>query len=105
SAVGRSQAANDPRLGAEGSAQRQQQQALGGADLGKNETQRHDVVAPALPGRWPAVVEHVPLMAAAAHAVVFIALDDDLVILFVREVVRNAGEEARPSGSAVVLHL
>src|SRR5438067_332171 len=72
--------------------------------LRSDEAQRDAVIAPALTRRRRSVVEHVPLMAAAAHAMVFVALDDDLVVFLVRQMAGNTGEEARPARSAVVFH-
>src|SRR5215471_10200534 len=57
--------------------------------------QRHAVVAPPLVRRCGTVVEDVSLVTAAADAMVFVALDDDLVVLLHREMIGDAGEEAR----------
>src|SRR5688572_28734543 len=70
----------------------------------RDELQRDAVVAVALAGRWRAVVEDVPVMAAAARTVILGAREHDLVVRLGRERARNRGEKTRPSGAAVELH-
>ncbi len=65
---------------------------------------RHAVVAPALARRLRAVVEEMAVVPAAARAVVLGARIDQEVILLRLERARDAGEEARPAGSGLVLH-
>src|SRR5204863_6139086 len=70
----------------------------------RDEFQRSTVVAVAL-ARWRrAVVEDVPVMTAAARAVILGARENDLVVGLGREGARNRREKARPSGAAVELH-
>src|SRR5215468_10655717 len=49
-----------------------------------DEPQCDAIVAPALPGRWGAIVEHVPVMATAAHTMIFCAWPDQFKIPFGR---------------------
>src|SRR5882762_5367784 len=59
------------------------------------ESQRHPVVAVAQAGRLGAVVEDVAVMPAAAHAVVFGALHEELAVARGREYAGYRGEKAR----------
>src|SRR6185503_2446218 len=71
----------------------------------RDELQRHAVVAPALIGGRRAVVEYVPVVAAAALAVVLGARVDQVEILLHVERARDGGEEARPAGAGLEFHL
>ena len=62
----------------------------GGPVVLRHEPQRHPVVAPALAGRRGAVLEHVALMAAAAHAVVLGPRQDELEVARGVEVARES---------------
>src|SRR5258705_8329240 len=66
----------------------------------RDEAQRHAVVAPALPRGRRSVVEHMTLMASAAHTVILGARHDHQEILLGGEAAGNACEEARPTGAA-----
>src|SRR3954470_12599122 len=74
-------------------------------NLLRQEFQRNPVVAPALVGRRGAVVEEVAMVAAAAGAVVLGARVNQEIVLLLLEGSRNRGEEARPAGAGVELHL
>src|SRR5262245_32474290 len=76
---------------------------LGLSRLG-NELERQPVVAPALAGGRRAVVEHVPVVAAAALAVIFGAREEQQVIGLGFEHAWDGREKARPAGAAVELH-
>src|SRR5512134_2075054 len=69
-----------------------------------DELERHPVVAPALAGRLRAVIEHMPVVAAAALAVVLGARQEQVVVGLGLEYPRYRREEARPAGAAFVLH-
>src|SRR5512144_447468 len=71
----------------------------------RNEFQRDAVVAPALTGRRRAVVEQVAVVAAAARAVVLGARIDQEAVGLRLEGARDTGEEARPAGARLELHL
>src|SRR5437764_230186 len=71
----------------------------------RDEFQRDAVIAVAQTGRLGPVVEHVPLMPAAAHAVVFGARINELEVLLGREPVGNQREETGPTRSALEFHL
>src|SRR6476469_7264538 len=71
----------------------------------RNELQRDAGVAIALPRRRRAVVEQVPVVAAAADAVVLGARIDEVEVLLHLEHARDGGEERRPAGTRVELHL
>src|SRR3954466_5261894 len=71
----------------------------------RDELQRHAVVAPALIRRRRAVVEKMAVVAAAAGAVVLGARVDQVEVLLHLEGARDAGEEARPAGARIELHL
>src|SRR5678810_939528 len=73
------------------------------AGLCRDELQREAVVAVALAGRRRAVVEEVALVAAAAHAVVFGARHDHLVVDLEGHRARQRFPEARPAGAALKL--
>src|SRR5262245_14644787 len=66
--------------------------------------QRDAVVAPALPGGWRAVVEHVSVVAAAAHAMIFGAWPDQFKIPLGGEHVRYRREKTRPARAAIKFH-
>src|SRR5580658_6309454 len=70
---------------------------------GRNELQRHAVVAIAQAGRPGAVVEHVALVAQALGAVVLGALLDDLEVGLLTQRATDLGVEAGPAGAAVEL--
>src|SRR5437867_9379085 len=70
----------------------------------RNEAKRHPIVAPALTRRRRAVVEHVSLVTAAAHAVILGPRHDEQRVGLGSKVLRDAGEKAGPSGTAVVFH-
>src|SRR6185503_12506393 len=71
----------------------------------RDELQRHAVVAPALIGGRRAVVEYVPVVAAAALAVVLGARVDQVEVLLHVERAGDGGEEARPAGAGLEFHL
>src|SRR5262249_12250818 len=62
------------------------------------------VIAVALTGRRRAVVEHVPVVTTAAHAMIFSARVKDLVVGARTENSRYGGEETRPASSALEFH-
>src|SRR5262249_41827337 len=66
--------------------------------------QRDTVVAPALPGGWWAIVEHVPVVAAAAHAMIFCAWPDQFKIPLGGEHVRYRREKTWPARTAIKFH-
>ena len=68
------------------------------------ENQRGAVVAPALPRRLGAIVKHMAMMAAAAGAMIFRPWIDQFEIGLLFKHTRQGREEARPPGTAVVLH-
>src|SRR5262249_52586629 len=69
-----------------------------------DKAQCYAVVAPALPrGRWT-VVEHVPVVAAAAYTVVLRTRPDQFKISLGDEHVGNCGKETRPARSAIKFH-
>src|SRR5688572_2051071 len=71
----------------------------------RDELQRHAVVAPALVGGRRAVVEEVPVVAAAADAVVLGARVDQEKVLLGPEDPGDAGEEGGPAGAGLEFHL
>src|SRR5262249_48936228 len=70
----------------------------------RDEPQSYAVVAPALPRRRRAVVEHVPVVTTAAHTVVLRARPDQFKISPGGERARNRRKEARPARAAIKLH-
>src|SRR5260221_4433129 len=100
-------AATEPTSGSpRRSAARAREGALGGflcRGLGY-ESQRPPVVAVAQAGRLGAVVEDVAVMPAAAHAVVFGALHEELAVGRGPEYAGYRSEKAGPSGAAVEFH-
>src|SRR5436309_9675254 len=68
------------------------------------ESQRHAVVAVAQACRLGPIVEDVAVMPAAAHAVVFGALHEELAVGRGPEYAGYRGEKTRPSGAAVEFH-
>src|SRR5438477_2228591 len=76
-----------------------------GFPLRRDKLQRHAVVAVALARGLRAVVEHVPLVALAARAMVFGARQDEAEVGLALDAPGNHREEARPSRAALVLHL
>src|SRR5439155_14684289 len=75
------------------------------AFLRRHELQRRAVVAVALARGLRAVVEHVPLVALAARAMVFGARQDQPEVGLALDAPGNHREEARPSRAALVLHV
>src|SRR4051794_24254199 len=71
----------------------------------RNKFQRNAVIAPALVGWGRAIVEDVAMVPAAADAVVLAARQDQQEILLLLEHARDGGEEARPAGARLELHL
>src|SRR5687767_11558815 len=71
----------------------------------RDEPERDTVVAPALVGGRRAVIEDVAVVAAAALAVVLLPRVDQEEVLLGVEHARDGGEEARPAGARLVLHL
>src|SRR5512141_3247714 len=69
---------------------------------GGDELQRHAIVAVAQSRRLGAVVEDVPLMAAAPCAMVLVARHDELVVDPGLDRAFERGPEAGPAGAAVV---
>ena len=72
---------------------------------GWDELQRQAVVAPALAGRRRPVIKDMSLMPTAARTVILGPRQDKLEVLLGREMPRNAGKKARPSGAAIEFHL
>src|SRR5579862_5724944 len=72
---------------------------------GRNELQRHAVVAIAQAGGLGTVVEHVALVSQALGAVVLGALLDDLEVGLLAQCAGRLGIETRPAGAAVELPL
>src|SRR5208282_2848138 len=70
-----------------------------------NEPKRHAVVTVAQSGRWRPVVEDVPLMAGAAHAVIFGPRLDEPEVILRGQAAGNQGKETWPPGAAVEFHL